>query len=111
MNWFDRWMFKHIVKRIVKRNVVQGYDRRLDEMCKLIRAEAEVTYTEDNMVTLDSYMHEHFEKTQRTTWSQPCQECRTRQPVEIKGQFDQTDAWGPAYNGGPEYVYTGGPQY
>lgn len=96
MSRFDSWMFK----RIVRRNVKQGYDRNLYEMFVIIRAAAEAEYTEDNMVTLDSYMHDNFEKTQRTTWSAIGKVGQVRQSVEIKGEFDKTGVWATIFGDG-----------
>jgi len=63
MNKFEEWM----MKRIIKREVRQGYDHRknITNLYKMVRVACEHEFTEDNTVTLNSYLTEWFEDSLR----------------------------------------------
>jgi len=63
MNKFEEWF----LKRIIKREVRQGYDhaQKITNLYTMIRVAAEQEFTEDNVVTMNSYLTEWFEKSLR----------------------------------------------
>jgi hypothetical protein len=63
MNKFEEW----IVKRIIKREVRQGFDhqRNIIGLYKIIRVACENEFYEDNTVTMNSNLKEWFEQSLR----------------------------------------------
>ena len=63
MNKFEEWF----LRRVIRKEVRQGYDhaQKITNLYTMIRIAAEQEFTEDNMVTMNSYLTEWFEKSLR----------------------------------------------
>lgn len=65
MTIFERWF----LTRVFRKQVRQGYDhaQNITELYRMIRVAAEQEFTEDNLVTQNSYLTEWFENSLRKT--------------------------------------------
>lgn len=63
MNKFEEWF----LRRVIRKEVTQGYDhaQKITNLYTMIRVAAEQEFTEDNVVTMNSYLTEWFEKSLR----------------------------------------------
>ena len=63
MNKFEEWF----LRRVIRKEVRQGYDhaQKITNLYTMIRIAAEQEFTEDNVVTMNSYLTEWFEKSLR----------------------------------------------
>jgi hypothetical protein len=63
MTKIQRWF----LRRLLRQEVVQGPDhaRRISELYGLIREAAENEFTEDNAPTMDAFLSECFQTTQK----------------------------------------------
>lgn len=63
MNKFEEWF----LRRVIRKEVRQGYDhaQKITNLYTMIRVAAEQEFTEDNVVTMNSYLTEWFEKSLR----------------------------------------------
>ena len=63
MTKFEEWF----LRRVIRKEVRQGYDhaQKITNLYTMIRIAAEQEFTEDNMVTMNSYLTEWFEKSLR----------------------------------------------
>jgi hypothetical protein len=63
MTKFEQWF----LRRVIRKEVRQGYDhaQKITNLYTMIRVAAEQEFTEDNVVTMNSYLTEWFEKSLR----------------------------------------------
>ena len=63
MNKFEEWF----LRRVIRKEVAQGYDhaQKIINLYTMIRVGVEQEFTEDNVVTMNSYLTEWFEKSLR----------------------------------------------
>lgn len=63
MNKFEEWF----LRRVIRKEVTQGHDhaQKITNLYTMIRVAAEQEFTEDNVVTMNSYLTEWFEKSLR----------------------------------------------
>jgi hypothetical protein len=63
MNKFEEWF----LRRVIRKEVRQGFDhaQKITNLYTMIRVAAEQEFTEDNVVTMNSYLTEWFEKSLR----------------------------------------------
>ena len=62
MNRFERWF----LKRVIAREVRQGnHEPRIIELYSMIRRACDSEFFEDNIPTMDSFLQECFDKTQK----------------------------------------------
>jgi hypothetical protein len=63
MNKFEEWF----LRRVIRKEVRQGFDhaQKITNLYTMIRVAAEQEFYEDNVVTMNSYLTEWFEKSLR----------------------------------------------
>lgn len=63
MTKFEEWF----LRRVIRKEVRQGYDhaQKITNLYTMIRVAAEQEFAEDNVVTMNSYLTEWFEKSLR----------------------------------------------
>ena len=64
MNWLERW----VIDGYLRRQVTQGptHPERITALYRLIRDAARREFSEDNDITLDSFLKERFEASLET---------------------------------------------
>ena len=63
MNKFEKWFINRILKREVKQSSVHA--KNISNLYGMIREVCESEFTEDNDPTLNSFLKEQFERTQK----------------------------------------------
>lgn len=58
MNRLEKWF----LKRLLKREVKQGYTQNITELYRLVHEACEAEFTEDNAPTINAFLYECFSR-------------------------------------------------
>ena len=85
MTRFERWF----IKRVMRREFVQGpaHAKNIENMYGMIRTVCEREFTEDTAPTLDAFLAERFESTQRTPYYKDGLEAEREKVTELRAKL------------------------
>ena len=62
LNWFEQWILKRSIRKIVRQG---GQHRKIKMLYSMITYYAREEYREDNKITVDDFLREIFEESLR----------------------------------------------